>query len=192
MLRKMAPSSIKPAQIARYLRVERTSAPVRATQEFALLSNLLNVATERGELDINPYKQVRRKKERPRKNAPEPANLATFLEWAWSGIGQSPVLAGMAERRTCHPDYSQRAAQQGVGGGRRHGRPADRPDATHALAGQGRAPWLGFPNSQGNAYTAQSFKLGLARLKAAARTARKLEVNFTFMICGLISSRNTR
>lgn len=29
-------------------------------------------------------------------------------------------------------------------------------------------------------YTAQSFKLGFARLKAAARVAKKLEVNFTF------------
>ena len=44
---KMAPSSIKPAPIARYLRVARINAPVRATREFALFSNLMNLATVR-------------------------------------------------------------------------------------------------------------------------------------------------
>lgn len=36
-----------------------------------------------------------------------------------------------------------------------------------------------FPNSQGNAYTAQAFKLGVSRLKKAARKAGKPEKNFT-------------
>ncbi len=39
---------IRPADIARYLRVERADAPTRANREVALLSNLMNVAIERG------------------------------------------------------------------------------------------------------------------------------------------------
>jgi hypothetical protein len=78
----MTPGSTKPAHIARHLRVERASATVRANREFDLLSTVLNVGTVRGELYVNPCKQVRRNKERLRKNTPTPANLATFLEWA--------------------------------------------------------------------------------------------------------------
>ena len=37
-----------------------------------------------------------------------------------------------------------------------------------------------FTNSEGNAYTAQAFKLGFNWLKKAARTAGRLVVNFTF------------
>lgn len=57
---------IRPADIARYLRVERAEAPVRANREIALLSNLMTVAVERGDIDVNPCKQVKRNLERPR------------------------------------------------------------------------------------------------------------------------------
>lgn len=200
VLGKMAPGTIKPAHIARYLRVERASAPVRANREFALLSNLLNVATERGELDINPCKQIRRNKERPRKNAPTPANLATFLEWAWAGKGQSPVLAGMAEfasiagnrgiefRELTWPQVgedvirivrSKQRDKEVVEVIAMDGLLIDLMRRMRLLARDDRYGWV-FPNAKGNAYTAQSFKLGFARLKTAARAAKKLEVNFTF------------
>ena len=51
-----SPASIRPSDIARYLRRERAKAPVRANREFALLSNLMNLAIERGDLDTNPCK----------------------------------------------------------------------------------------------------------------------------------------
>lgn len=64
-------ADITPVVCARYLRVERTSSPVRANREMALLSNLMNLAVERGEIPANPCKQIRRNKERPRVDAPE-------------------------------------------------------------------------------------------------------------------------
>ena len=91
------PKTVTPAMCARYLRVERKSAPVRANREMALMSNLMNVAIERGEILTNPRKQVRSNKERPRKDAPEPTTLINFLEWARHHKGQSQILAGMAE-----------------------------------------------------------------------------------------------
>jgi uncharacterized membrane protein len=92
----MPPASIKPAHIARYMRVERADAPKRANKEKALLSNLFNVGIERGDLETNPCKQVRKNKEKPRNEAPSSNTLAVFLEWAWAQSGQSQVLAGMA------------------------------------------------------------------------------------------------
>src|SRR5688572_3280098 len=70
---------IRPMDVNRYLRVERAGATVRANREVALLSNLLNLAVERGDLDANPCKQVRRNKEQPRTEAPETAALAAFV-----------------------------------------------------------------------------------------------------------------
>lgn len=46
---------------------------------------------------VNPCKQTRRNKERPRKDAPEPETLVAFLKWARERKGQAQVLASMAE-----------------------------------------------------------------------------------------------
>lgn len=196
----MQPGSIKPSHINRYLRVERAEASVRGNREVALLSNLLNLAVERGELDANPCKQIRRNKEKPRKNAPATELLANFLEWAWSGKGQSPILAGMAE-------FASIAGNRGaefreltwpqVGGTELRMMRAKQHNGNEVvevipmspmledlfgrlrpLAKNSRLGWV-FPNAKGSAYTAQAFKLGFARLKAAARKAGKLEKNFT-------------
>lgn len=88
---------IKPADINRYLRVERKSAPVRANREVALLSNLFNLAVNRGDLDANPCKQVRRNKEQPRKEAPKDNDLRAFVEWLEKSGGQRRTVAHMAE-----------------------------------------------------------------------------------------------
>lgn len=90
----MRAASVKPSHLNRYLRVERKAAPVRANREMALLSNLLNLGVERGDLDANPCKQIRRNKEAPRPEAPEAGALASFLRWAEP---IAPTLAGMAE-----------------------------------------------------------------------------------------------
>lgn len=88
---------IRPADIARYLRVERAEAPVRANREIALLSNLMTVAVERGDIDLNPCLQVKRNLERPRTEAPEPAELARFIEWLSGQSQQRQVISLMAQ-----------------------------------------------------------------------------------------------
>lgn len=88
---------IRPADVARYMRVERAEAPVRANREIALLSNLMNVAIERGDIDANPCKQVKRNKESPRTEAPEIDDLATFIPWLSRQTKQRAVIALMAE-----------------------------------------------------------------------------------------------
>jgi len=195
----MHPNSIKPAHMARYMRVERADAPSRANKEKALASNLFNVGIERGDLETNPCKQVRKNKERPNQKAPEAENLKIFLDWAWAQKGQAQVLAGMAEfaavagnrgvefRTLSWTQISAtqirviRAKQQGtevVEVIDMDGMLLDLVDRLRARAEDSRHGWV-FPNAKGNAYTAQAFKLGFARLKKAARDAGKLEVNFT-------------
>lgn len=88
---------IRPADIARYLRVERADAPVRGNREIALLSNLMTVAVERGDIDVNPCKQVKRNLERPRTEAPDPAEFAAFIGWLTRQGDQRAVIAMMAE-----------------------------------------------------------------------------------------------
>ena len=74
-------SLVTPAVVVRYLRRERADAPVRANREIALLSNLMTIAIERGDITTNPCKQVKRNKETPRDNLPNEADLAAFLAW---------------------------------------------------------------------------------------------------------------
>lgn len=195
----MHPASIKPAHIARYMRVERADAPSRANKEKALASNLFNVGIERGDLETNPCKQVRKNKERPNQKAPSEADLKTFLDWAWAQNGQARVLAGMAEfaavagnrgvefRTLSWTQISatqirvMRAKQQAtevVEIIEMDGMLLDLVGRLRASAKDDRHGWV-FPNAKGNAYTAQAFKLGFARLKKAAREAGKLENNFT-------------
>lgn len=98
---QMQPRAITALHCRRYLRQERGDAPVRANREMALLSNLLNVAIDSGDVDINVCRHVRRNKERPRSLAPAGETLRRFLAWAWARGGQSAVLAGMAEFAGC-------------------------------------------------------------------------------------------
>jgi integrase len=195
----MPPATIKPAHIARYLRVERADAPVRANREKSLLSNLFNVGIERGDLETNPCKQVRKNKEKVRKEAPTAEVLADFLAWAWSQKGQSLVLAGMAEFASIAGnrgvEFRTLAWTQITGNqirvirAKQHGAEvvevieidgmiADLITRLRKLAKDDRHGWV-FPNADGNAYTAQAFKLGFSRLKTGARKAGKLPKNFT-------------
>ena len=196
-----APADITPQVCARYLRVERATASVRANREMALLSNLMNVAVERGDLLANPCKQVRRNKERPRKTAPEPATLVAFLEWARKRPGQAQVLAGMAEfaalagnRRIEFRTLSW--AQVGetevrlIRGKQRDGNvvvevvaisPALQSllDRMRALAKDDRLGAV-FPNQSGNAYTDSGFKGMWNKLVVAAVAEKAIETRFTF------------
>ncbi|WP_093079328.1 hypothetical protein [Variovorax sp. OV084] len=78
---KVSARVLRPADIARFLRVERAAAPVRANREVALLVNLMTVAVERGDIDVNLCKQVKRHLERPRTEAPEPETFPALLAW---------------------------------------------------------------------------------------------------------------
>jgi integrase len=98
---KMQPRAITALHCRRYLRHERADAPVRANREMAVLSNLLNVAIDTGDADINVCRHVRRNKERPRSLAPAVVTLQRFIGWAWARGGQAAVLAGMAEFAAC-------------------------------------------------------------------------------------------
>lgn len=196
---KMPPSSIEASHVYKYMDTERKGSKVRANREKSLLSNLFKVAIQSGDLKLNPCKQVPKKTERPRKHSPSPKVLAEFLEWAWSQKGQSLVLAGMAEFASIAGNRSvefrdmawtqigekeiriSRAKQRGekiIEVIEIDGMLTDLIERLRKLAKDDRHGWV-FPNAQGNAYTAQAFKLGFARLKAAARKAGKLPKNFT-------------
>lgn len=88
---------VRPADVARYLRVERADSPISANREVALLSNLFNLAVERGDLDRNPCKEVKRNPEQPRGRLVERAELAPFVAWALQQGDSAQVLVSMAE-----------------------------------------------------------------------------------------------
>lgn len=202
---ELAPSAIKPSHIARYLRVERIDAPVRANREIALMSNLMNLSVERGELDVNPCKQVRRNKEKPRKKAPAPETIQKFLAWAWEQKGQAPILAAMAEfaslagnrgvefRELTWPQVGEtitrliRAKQRGgeteqvIEEVEMSAMLLGLMDRIRAISDDTQQGTV-FRNADGNPYTAQAFKLGFNRLKKKAVKCGALskELNFTF------------
>lgn len=195
---KMRAGAIKPAHVNRYLRVERKSAPIRANREVALLSNLLNLAVNRGDLDANPCKQVRRNKETPRTEAPESAALAGFLAWARP---EAPTLAGMAEfaalvgarrmefLRLQWPQVGAEAVRliRGKQRGREVVDVVAMSPALEALLGTLRAraddPRIGpvFPTQRANQpYTESGFKSMWSKLMARAIAAGVVERRFTF------------
>lgn len=196
-----SPLDVNPQVCARYLRVERAASPVRANREMALLSNLMNVAVERGDLTANPCKQVRRNKERPRKTAPEPQTLVDFLEWARKRPGQAQVLAGMAEfaalagnrriefRTLSWAQISETEARL-MRGKQRDGNvivevvaisPALQSlfDRMRVLAKDDRMGYV-FPTMKGNAYTDSGFKGMWNKLMLAAMKEKAITTRFTF------------
>jgi integrase len=90
-------AATKPKDIARYLRVERASAPVVANREVALLSNLFNLAVELGDIDRNPCKEVRRNPEESRDRLVEAKELSAFVAWALQQGPSNVVLVSMAQ-----------------------------------------------------------------------------------------------
>jgi integrase len=191
---------VKPSDVARYLRVERAAAPVVANREVALLSNLFNLAVERGDLEANPCKQVRRNKEQPRRELTETADLAAFIAWAWQRGGQAAVLAGMAEfcaiagsrRIEFRPLHWTQVHETGVRTMRakqrgkvvvEHIAMSDRLlallERLRPLAADARAGAV-FPNSDGNPHTERGFKSAWTRLMAAAVKAKVLTKRIRF------------
>ena len=89
--------SLKSTDIARYMRVERAVAPSRANHEKALLSNLFFHGIDLGLCTENPTRLVRPNVEEPRTEAPQPAALATFVDWAMKQSPQRRIVT-MAAR----------------------------------------------------------------------------------------------
>ena len=89
-----AAAEITAPMVARYLRVERKRAPVRANREVSLLGTLISLAIERGEATHNPCRggQVKRNKERPRTVAPESADISALVSFA-AGRGELRTTA---------------------------------------------------------------------------------------------------
>lgn len=197
---RISPATIKPVHCNRYLRVERVQAPVRANREMALLSNLMNLAINRGDIDVNPCKQVRRNKERPRDVVPESADLTRFLEWARARGGQSAVLAAMAEYaalagnrriefRQLHwtdvePEVVRlkRAKQRGRVTIEAVGISERLAELFKRLRGLALDADVGavFPNRDGNPHTERGFKSAWSRLMSAALKAGVLHTRITF------------
>lgn len=90
-------AAIKPADVSKYLRVYRADAPVVANREVAVLSNLFNIAVERGDIERNPCREVRRNPEEPRTRLVEKTELQPFIDWALTQGGSAVVLVSMAE-----------------------------------------------------------------------------------------------
>lgn len=83
--------------VARYVRIEREDAPVRANREKALLSNLFAHGIDLGACEANPAKQVRPNEEEAKTEAPDPAVLATFLGWVDQQTPQRRIIGLAAE-----------------------------------------------------------------------------------------------
>jgi integrase len=89
-------SRVSAKDIARYLRVEREGKPI-GNREIAVLSNLFNLAVERGDIDRNPCREVRRNREEPRTRLVEEAELSAFTGWALKRGASAVVIVSMAE-----------------------------------------------------------------------------------------------
>jgi integrase len=189
--------------VARYLRIERASAPKRANREISLLGNLIGLAIERGEATHNPCRggQVRRNPERPRANAPAAdqiealAALAQVKGGQWAIIVMAAEFAALVGSRQAEllrlhwPQWDadevrlQRAKQ------RKGVQLVERIASSPALAGLrtrlqavARDSKAGavFPNRQGNPYTSAGFAAMWGKLLREAMAKGAIAARFTF------------
>ena len=196
-------AAITAPDVARYLRVERAGAPVRANREIALLGNLIGLAIDRGEAEHNPCRggQVRRNRERPRTVAPDAAELRALVAWAAAKGGQWRVITMAAEfaalagsrqaefLRLAWPQFDVdevrvlRAKQRK--GVERFERVAASPalqelrTRLQAIAHDGKVGAV-FPNRQGNPYTASGFAAMWGKLMREAVATGVVARRFTF------------
>ncbi|USE78953.1 tyrosine-type recombinase/integrase [Cupriavidus gilardii] len=198
---------LRASHVARYMRVERAEAPVRANREVALLSNLCNLAIERGEAEANPCRQVRRNTEQPRTKAPATAALTAFLDWLSKQSPQRRVIGLAAEYaavagnrkvefldlvrpqvdRAAGVIRTKRAKQRGIKRGEiieeieitpKLADLLDRIEAMHTA--RDRDCLYLFPNRHGTAYTAAGFKAMWGKIMNAALEEKVITDRFTF------------
>lgn len=195
------PDVIRPADVARYLRIERAASPVRANREVAVLSNLLNLAVELGLIDRNPVKEVRRNKESPRTRAVDPAELQAFAAWLAKQGGQRHIIglmarfAALAGNRRCEfldltwpqigtdhiriQRHKQRAKREVW---ERIEITGDLTDLVRELRTLPRAAdcLYVFTNQKGNPYTEGAFNSLWHRVRAQAIEQKVIQQTFTF------------
>ncbi len=97
VLGDMQISAITAPIVARYVRIERADAPVRANREKALLSNLFAHGIDLGVCTENPAKHVRPNEEEARTEAPSTLLLAKFLDWVAQQTPQRRIIGLAAE-----------------------------------------------------------------------------------------------
>ncbi|MFV0283358.1 MAG: tyrosine-type recombinase/integrase [Castellaniella sp.] len=93
----MQASDVMPPHIARYLRIERASAPSQANKEMAMLSSAYQFGIEAGMVASNPCRQVRKNKERPRTRCPSWAEIESFCMTAKARGPSSHIIGLMAK-----------------------------------------------------------------------------------------------
>lgn len=93
----MQAADVHAPHIARYLRIERASAPSQANKEIAMLSSAYQFGVEAGMVMANPCRQVRKNKERPRTRCPSWAEIESFCATAKSKGPSSHVIGLMAK-----------------------------------------------------------------------------------------------
>lgn len=195
-------SVIKPADVSRYLRVYRKDAPIVANREVALLSNLFNLAVDRGDIDRNPCKEVRRNKEEPRTRLVETHEFDPFVAWALQRGPSAVVLVSMAqfaalagsrriEFRTLHwPQVDgelvrlQRAKQRGNKSKRELVSIGDALrevlDRMRAIPGYNQMGAVFRAPKTNNPYSESGFKTMWGRLMLAALKEKVVAERFTF------------
>jgi len=197
-------SDIEAPDVARYLRIERADAPVRANREVALLSNLIGLAIERGEATRNPCREVRRNEEQPRTEAVDPVEFMKFIAWVrskggqWAVIGMAAEYAALAGNRKAEfldLSWPQIDEEKGVirvkrakQRGKKRGEVIEHIEITPAISellSRLRAVRKNdclyvFSNRHGTHYTAEGFKAMWSKLVKAAIDAKVIEERFTF------------
>ena len=93
----MKAADVLPPHIARYLRIERASAPSQANKEIAMLSSAYQFGIEAGMAMKNPCREVRKNKTRPRTRCPSWAEIESFCKAAEAKGPSSHVIGLMAK-----------------------------------------------------------------------------------------------
>jgi integrase len=200
---KIQASAITAADIARYLRVERAAAPVRANREIALLGNLISLAIDRGEALSNPCRgrQVRRNRERPRTISPSADELQQLISFAKGKRGQARIIVGAAEFAAlcgCRqaellrlrwdewppegPTLTRAKQRRGVVKTEFVASSEALKKLRDELNALATHPQVGFVfrNREGNAYTSSGFATQWQKLKRSAIDAKIISTAFTF------------
>lgn len=195
-------ADITAPDVARYLRIERRSAPKRANREISLLGNLIGLAIERGEATHNPCRggQVRRNPERARQNAPAAGQieaLASFAEGRgrWALIALAARFAALTGARQAEllplhwPAWDADEVRLDRAKQRKGVQLVERIASSPALAAlraelQARATdgrvGAVFANRHNNPYTASGFAAMWQKLMRAAVAAGIVQQRFTF------------
>ncbi|HEY0953290.1 MAG TPA: tyrosine-type recombinase/integrase [Roseateles sp.] len=207
VLGRMQIGRITAPMVARYVRVERQGAEVRANREKSLLSNLFAHGIDLGVCESNPAKQVRPNEEEPRTSAPRPELLASFLAWVAKQtpqrriVGLAAEYASLAGNRKVEfldlawPQVDDEAGVVRVKRGKQRGKqrgeiieeiaisPALRAclDRLKAIRPAKECLYV-FPTRDNNAYSARGFKTLWQRIVIAAIAAGVItkEDRFTF------------